>query len=78
LKKYAVFTVGGGKSVLGAVLCGCAAGLGARQITALPMLSAPISAATAGTAVYLLLFLLLAKPLYRHLLPEKQKKEGIL
>ena len=78
LKRYAVFTVGGGKSVLGAVLCGCAAGLGARQITALPMLSAPISAATAGTAVYLLLFLLLAKPLYRHLLPKKQKKEGIL
>ncbi len=73
LKKYASFHLGGVRSVGGAVLCCCLAGVGARWISSLPILTAPLSAASAGTAVYLILFLLLARPLYVQLLPKGRR-----
>ena len=73
LKKYASFHLGGVRSVGGAVLCCCLAGVGARWISSLPILTAPLSAASAGTAVYLILFLLLARPLYVQLLPQGRR-----
>lgn len=80
LKRYAAFSVGLVRGVLMPCICSAAGGLGARAILRLPVLASCSSAlpgALAGTAVYLVLFLLLSRPLYRQLLPKKRGMEEI-
>ncbi|MBQ3004001.1 MAG: oligosaccharide flippase family protein [Clostridia bacterium] len=72
LKKYARFSVGCVKGVLAPVGCALVGGIASRAVVSLPFLNTFLSKAMAGTSVYLVLFLLLARPLYMGLLGKKQ------
>ena len=71
LRRYAAFRVGVWKGVLLPVGCCLAAGLCAAWTAALPMLKTSVACAMAGTAVYLVVFLLLARPLYLPLIKRR-------
>ncbi|MBQ3002821.1 MAG: hypothetical protein IJD82_03725, partial [Clostridia bacterium] len=72
LKKYARFSVGCLRGVLAPIGCSLVGGVAARVVVGLPFLNTPLSGAMAGTAVYLVLFLLLARPLYLQLLGKER------
>ena len=71
LKKYAAFSAGGLKGTLFSLFCCIPAGLAAEGVSSLPFLTVPMARAGAGTAVYLVLFLLFTRPLYKGLLPRR-------
>ena len=64
LKSYANLRIGARKDVLLPVGCCSVAGLCAGWTVTLPMLKTSVACAMAGTAVYIVVFLLLARPLY--------------
>lgn len=76
LKKYASFSVGVWKGVLYPVGCALAGGCAARLIVKLPVLSGALSCAIAGTATYLVVFLLLARPFYTDMLARGREKKA--
>ena len=77
LKKYATFSVGFLHGVLAPVGSALLGGLLARAVLRLPAFAqaSAVSAAMAGTAVYLGVFLLLTLPLYRPFLPSYKRRE---
>lgn len=77
LKTYARFSVGTLRGVLAPLASAVLGGAAARLILRLPafMYASPLSAAMAGSAVYLGIFLLLTLPLYRQFLPSVKHKE---
>ena len=72
LKKYASFSVGTVGGVLAPIGCSLVGGFASREVVSLPFLHSMLSKAMAGTAVYLVLFLLLAHPLYMRMFTKKK------
>lgn len=77
LKKYASFTVGGVRGVGYTLLCAAGAGTAACRVASLPALTVPLASAAAGTATYLVLFLLLTRPVYLPLLPRGREEASL-
>lgn len=73
LKSYASCGVGVWRGVLLPLLCSAAAGLCAKWTVSIPLLKTSAACAMAGTAVYLIVFLLLARPLYLPLIKRRER-----
>lgn len=74
LKKYASFSVGTFKGVLLPVGCCLLGGAAASMIVKLPFLAGALPQAIAGTATYLVVFLLFARPLYADFLSKRARR----
>ncbi len=77
LKKYAAFSLGGIRRTAGILVCAVIAGLVSRKLSSLSVLASPLASAGAGTAAYLVLFLLLTRPIYLPWLQKREKKEAL-
>ncbi len=71
LKSYSCFAVGAWRGVLLPIACSGLAGLCAEYTTSLPWLKTDPACAMAGSAVYLIVFLLSARPLYLPLIKKR-------
>ena len=71
LRSYASFPMGMWRNVLLPIGCSGVAGLCAKWIASLPILKTATACAMGGTAVYLVVFLLLSRPLYLPLIKRR-------